>query len=534
MRILLFFFIALSNIGLSQFTLQDSIRGSVTPERAWWDVIQYHLVVDISPDKKYIQGFNTIYFSVKDFGEKRMQIDLMEPMKIDSVIFQNNKVNFHRITSTAYHLELNFTPQETEKTYQIDIFFQGNPIEAKNAPWDGGIVWAKDKNGTDFIASAIQGIGASVWWPCKDHWSDEPDLGMTITVSCPPNLMAVSNGTLVKHYKNVLDRTITKWKVENPINAYGVNINIGDYVHWTDTFIGGNGALPLNFYVLRDNEVKAKAQFQDVYRMLEAFEHWFGPYPFYEDGYKLVEVPYLGMEHQSSVTYGNGYQNGYLGRDLSNTGWGLKWDFIIVHESGHEWFANNITASDPADMWIHEAFTTYSEGLFTEYFYGKDAGDAYIRGLRGNILNDRPIIGNYDVHHEGSYDMYSKGANMLHTIRQIVDNDSLWLDFLQSINKEFRHSIVTTNQIETYIEDFFQLRLRTFFDYYLRGTSIPKLDLIFKKKKVKYRWASDFKKLEIPVDILVDGQSKRIYPIKKFKSIKCKQFLINNNYLILF
>jgi len=535
MRILLFFFIALSNIGLSQFTIQDSIRGSVTPERAWWDVKQYDLTIDINPTDKSITGNNIILFKKINDSDSHLQIDLQAPMEIDSITTSRSTLSYIRINDFSYyvyHEPSNENPTSDE-LYQITIYFHGSPIEAKNAPWDGGIVWTKDKNGNDFVASAIQGLGASAWWPCKDHWSDEPDLGMNITTSCPANLMVVSNGTLIKNYSNVLDRTITKWKVQNPINAYGINFNIGDYVHWADTFQGKAGQLPLNFYVLRENKEKAKKQFQDVYRMLEAFEHWFGPYPFYEDGFKMVEVPYLGMEHQSSVTYGNGYQNGYLGRDLSNTGWGLKWDFIIVHESGHEWFANNITAADPADMWIHEGFTTYSEGLFTEYFYGKEAGDSYIRGLRRNILNDRPIIGQYDVNHEGSYDMYPKAANMLHTIRQIVNNDSIWLDFMRSINTNFRHSIVTTEQIEAYMETKLQVDLKAFFDYYLRGRAVPKLELIYSKRKVKYRWSNDFDRMTIPLDVFADGVKKRIQPTSKFQKMKAKSFKVDPNYFIL-
>lgn len=529
---LAFLFFVVTQFTFGQFSKEDTIRGSITPERAWWDVMHYDLVVDVQPATKSINGFNKILFQANEFGTKRMQIDLMEPMQIDSVIFQESKVDFQRVTTSAYYLTLDIQAKEFEQLQTIYIYFSGQPIEAKNAPWDGGIVWSKDESGDHFIASAIQGIGASAWWPCKDHWSEEPNLGMNITLSCPPNLMAVSNGKLVNHYQNVLNRTITKWKVQNPINAYGINFNIGNYTHWTDTFIGIAGKLPLDYFVLPENLEKSKIQFKDVNRTLEAFEYWFGPYPFYEDGYKLVEVPYLGMEHQSSVTYGNGYKNGYKGTDLSGTGWGLKWDFIIVHESGHEWFANNITAADPADMWIHEAFTTYSEALFTEYFYGKEAGAAYVRGLRKNILNDRPIIGQYDVHHEGSYDMYPKGANMLHTIRQIVNNDSLWRNTLIQLNTTFRHRIVRASDIEQFMIEQLQIDLQPVFDHYLRKTTIPQLALKHKRKKVLYKWTNIQAAFCMPVDAKINEQWQRLIPTSKWKKVKASSFQISPDYYI--
>jgi aminopeptidase N len=342
---------------------------------------------------------------------------------------------------------------------------------------------------------------------------------MLISVNVPKGLMDISNGRLIST-KQLKDNTTSyTWQVTNPINNYGVNINIGDYVAFSEKYKGEKGDLDCQYYVLRNNLAKAKKQFQDVPKMLKAFEHWFGPYPFYEDSYKLVEVPYLGMEHQSSVTYGNGYKNGYRGRDLSVTGWGLKFDFIIIHESGHEWFANNITYKDIADMWIHESFTNYSESLFVEYYYGKEAGAAYVRGTRKNIRNDQPIIGQYDVNNEGSGDMYYKGGNMLHTIRQIINNDEKWRQILRGLNSTFYHQTVTTQQIENYISEQAGIDLTPVFNQYLRDTRVPTLEYYFTEKQLSYRWINCVDGFTMPVQVDLNGESLRIQPTKEWKVI---------------
>ena len=497
------------------FTRQDSLRGSITKERAWWDVKYYHLNVKVNPADSTITGSNTIkYLVLKEYNI--MQIDLQNPMMISKVIQDGITLKYKR-EGNAFFIEL-IAPQTKGAIKEITVFYGGKPKVAVNPPWDGGITWSKDKNGKPFIASTCQGLGASVWWPNKDHMYDEAE-SMQISVNVPKGLMDISNGSLIST-KQLKDNTTTyTWQVTNPINNYGVNINIGDYVAFSEKFKGEKGELDCQYYVLRNNLAKAKKQFQDVPKMLKAFEHWFGPYPFYEDSYKLVEVPYLGMEHQSSVTYGNGFANGYRGRDLSGTGWGLKFDFIIIHESGHEWFANNITYKDIADMWIHESFTNYSESLFVEYYYGKDAGAAYVRGTRKNIQNDIPIIGQYNVNNEGSGDMYYKGGNMLHTIRQIINNDEKWRQILRGLNSTFYHQTVTTNQIENYISkqagvDFFPV-----FNQYLRDTRVPTLEYYFKEKQLVYRWINCLEGFTMPVQIALNGKNKIIQPSNEWKSI---------------
>lgn len=490
------------------FTRQDSLRGSITKERAWWDVKYYHLDIKVNPLDSTITGSNTIKYQVLQ-EYNRMQIDLQKPMDIYKVIQDGKTLKFTR-EGNAFFIEL-LAEQTASKTKELTIFYGGKPKVAVNPPWDGGITWKKDSNGKLFIASSCQGLGASVWWPNKDHMYDEVE-NMLISVNVPGNLTDVSNGRL-QSVKKLKDGTKTyNWYVSNPINNYGININIGDYVSFSEKYQGEKGNLDCTYYVLKDNLAKAKEQFKDVPRMLKAFEHWFGPYPFYEDSFKLVEAPYLGMEHQSSVTYGNGYKNGYRGRDLSGTGWGLKFDFIIIHESGHEWFANNITYKDIADMWIHESFTNYSESLFVEYYYGKEAGNEYVRGIRKNIENDKPIIGQYDVNNEGSSDMYYKGANMLHTIRQILNDDEKWRNILRGLNSTFYHQTVTTKQIEDYLTKEVGVDLSTVFNQYLRDTRIPTLEYYFKGGYLGYRWSNSVSGFNMPVKVTINGKDMWLKP----------------------
>ena len=503
----------LLNKSAQLFTRQDTLRGSITKERAWWDVKNYHLNIKVNPADSTISGSNTIKYQViQEYNS--MQIDLQNPMNITKVI-QDGKTLKYRREGNAFFIEL-IAPQTKGTIKELTVFYSGKPKVAVNPPWDGGITWKKDSNGNSFIASSCQGLGASVWWPNKDHMYDEVE-NMLISVNVPKNLMNVSNGRL-QSVTNMKDGTKTyNWYVSNPINNYGVNINIGDYVSFSERFKGEKGNLDCTYYVLRDNLAKAKEHFQDVPRMLKAFEHWFGPYPFYEDSYKLVEAPYLGMEHQSSVTYGNKFQNGYLGRDLSGTGWGLKFDFIIIHESGHEWFANNITYKDIADMWIHESFTNYSESLFIEYYYGKDAGFEYVRGTRKGIKNDKPIIGNYDVNNEGSGDMYPKGANMLHTLRQIVNDDEKWRGILRGLNSTFYHQTVTTKQIEDYLSQQVGIDLSTVFNQYLRDTRIPTLEYFFKDNQFGYRWTNCVAGFNMPVKVTLNGKEELLQPEIEWK-----------------
>lgn len=504
------------SVQAQQFSRADTLRGSITPERGWWDLVYYHLDVEVLPESKSIQGTNTVRYQVIE-PYQRMQIDLQDPMKIISVSQDGQSLKFEK-EGAAHFITLE-KKQIKGQLEEVVITYSGQPKEAVRPPWDGGITWQKDENGKHFIASSNQGIGSSIWWPSKDHPADEVD-SLMISVTVPKELMNVSNGRLRKVERKG-KKTTYHWFVSNPINDYGVNINIGDYVRFSEQYKGEKANLDMDYFVLRDNLVKAKTHFSDARRMMEAFEHWFGPYPFYEDSYKLVEAPYLGMEHQSSVTYGNGYQNGYRGTDLSGTGWGMKFDFIIIHESGHEWFANNITYKDVADMWIHESFTNYSESLFLDYFYGKEAGQEYVRGTRTRIENKLPIIGRYSVNNRGSGDMYYKGGNMLNMLRQIINDDERWRSILRGLNSEFYHQTVTTVQIENFLSENAGIDLKPFFDQYLRNPGIPVFEYYYSDDEtLEVRWSNCISSFDMPIDVLVEAQTIRIYPKAQWSSVK--------------
>ncbi|OAQ42246.1 peptidase M1 [Pedobacter psychrophilus] len=501
-----------------KFTKADTLRGSITsPYRTCYDINYYHLDVKIDPKARSISGSNLFKFTATT-NFKTLQFDLFENLTIDKIIYHNQELKGKREFNAVF---LTF-PKEILKGKQdsFEVFYSGKPTVAKRAPWDGGFVFAKHDSDKDWIATACQGVGASIWWPNKDQQADEVDSAL-ISISVPNEIMDVSNGRLVG--KTDLKNGYTKydWKVSNPINNYDIAVNATNYAHISDVYKGVKGDLTLDYYVLPENKAKAETQFTDVKRMLAAFEHWFGPYPFYKDGYKLVETPHLGMEHQSAVAYGNKYQKGYLGRDLSGTGWGLKWDFIIVHESGHEWFGNNITSKDIADMWIHEGFTNYSESLFTEYFYGKEAGADYVIGLRKNISNDIPIIGPYGVNKEGSGDMYYKGANLLHTVRTIINDDEKWRSILTGLNETFGKKTTTTKEVVNYINQRSGLNLTKIFDQYLRYATIPSLQFKQVGKNVEYKWQADVKGFDMPVKL--EGESKMIYPTEKWQILKTQK-----------
>ena len=496
------------------FERSDSLRGSITKERAWWDLLHYDIEVNIDIENKSISGKNTIRYRVTQ-SPAELQIDLQAPMKITGIEQEGIALTYRKEFS-AYFVTLNKT-QEPGSIHEISIAFEGSPIESSNPPWDGGFIWKKDKNQKPFLANANQLLGSSSWLPSKDIPYDEPDQGMQISISAPSPLVSVANGRLIGHDANT---NTYQWKVINPINGYGININTGDYVHFNETYAGEKGPLDLDYYVLSYNVEKAKKQFTQVPKMLEAFEFWFGPYPFYEDGFKLVEAPYLGMEHQSSVTYGNGFENGYLGGDLSLTGEGLKFDFIIIHESGHEWFANSLTNYDVADMWIHEGFTTYSEVLYLDYHFGSASGNKYLIGLRERISNTDPVTGVYKVNQRGSDDMYYKGAAMIHTLRQIINNDDQFRDLLRGINKTFYHQTLSSEQLENYIIEQTSLDLKGFFDQYLRTTKVPAIQYKNKNGILSYCYKNTVKGFTIPVRLFVDDKEVWLNPSKEWQKLR--------------
>lgn len=477
--------------GSKKFTRQDTLRGSIGQGRDWWDVKQYHIYVVPDYDSKTTSGWTDIQFIVtKNVNNRAMQIDLQQPLHMDSAFCDGKKVKGIKQDGNAWFLELP-TPslKATAKILTLRVYYSGKPVMARRPPWDGGWVWAKDKKGRPWMTVACQGLGASVWYPCKDHQSDEPEKGAILQMLVPDSLIAVANGKKKEEKEMGNGKKLFTWEVKNPINNYNIIPYIGHYVNWSEKFEGEKGNLDCSYWVLDYDLDKAKEQFgRDVKPMLKAFEYWFGPYPFYEDGFKLVEAPHLGMEHQSAIAYGNDFKNGYRGNDLSKTGWGLKWDFIIVHEAGHEWFGNNITTKDLADMWVHEGFTNYSETLFTDFNFGKEAGNAYCQGTRALIQNDIPIKGPYGVNQEGSGDMYYKGGNLVHTIRQVVNDDEKFRQILRGLNKTFYHQTVASIQVEKYISDKVGMDLSKVFYQYLNTTQIPVLEYKIEGKRVSYRW----------------------------------------------
>ena len=523
------------------FTHADTLRGSNGPGRDWWDVLKYDLHVKFNLVDSTISGYNIIQLKVLKHGEA-MQIDLQEPMILDSVFysrkFENGTIpttvsNFKK-EGNAYFFK--FDQDEHIKITNLTVYYHGKPRVAINPPWDGGLIWKKDQHNNPWVSIACQGLGASVWYPCKDIQSDEPD-SAEMHITCPDTLICVGNGRYRGKIENGDGTATYDWAVVNPINNYCLIPYIGKYVHFGELFKGEKGDLSMDYWVLDYNLEKAKKQFTDAPKMIKAFEYWFGPYPFYEDGYKLVDAPHLGMEHQSATAYGNGYLNGYHGTDLSGTGWGMKWDFIIVHESGHEWFANNITTKDIADMWVHEGFTNYSETLFTEYYYGKKAADEYVIGIRKNIKNDSPIIGPYGVNKEGSSDMYYKGANMLHTIRQIINNDILFRQILRGLNKEFYHKTVTSKQIENYISTKSNIDFSTIFDQYLRTIKVPVLEYKVDKNMVQYRYTNCIKDFKMPIK-MGNNDNRWIKPATTWQTINlpaaaAAKFSIDPNFYII-
>jgi aminopeptidase N len=515
-------------------TRQEILRGSVTPEREWWDVQHYHLSVEFLLETRRLKGSNVISFKTVKSGIK-MQIDLQPPLAITKITHGDAQLKFEREGNVYWVTFEKELPKGVED--KIEVFYEGVPVVSKNPPWVGGITWGRDDLGEPFIVTTCEGIGASIWWPNKDHGSDEPDRGMQISVTVPDNLVAVSNGRLKKTDHDVANKKKTfHWEVVNPINNYGVNVNIGNYVNFTDKYQGKGGVLDISYWVLPHQKQAAMSQFKEVRRMLEAVEYWFGKYPCYEDGYNLVTVSYPGMEHQSSVTYGNWFRNGYMARDPCACGVGFKFDFIIVHESAHEWFGNNISMKDAADMWIHEGFANYAENLFVEYHFGKKDAEDYVVGTRRSIRNDRPIIGTYGANREGSGDMYPKGGNMLHTIRNVINDDAKWLSILRGLNAEFWHQTVTTQQIESYISNKAGIDLSKVFDQYLRTTNIPLLRYSVNGKTLTFSYDRVVKGFAMPLRVTINGKERVITPTGATQTLEfpddIQTFEVNRNFYV--
>ena len=517
-----------------QFTHADTLRGSYsTPGRAWWDVAFYDLRVAIQPRDSSIRGSNAITYRVLEPATD-MQIDLMTPLEVDSMVQDGRALEVRR-DGNAFFVTLT-APQPAGAEKVVTVYYHGKPRAAARPPWEGGFTWGADSLGRPWVVTSDQGVGASIWWPNKDTQADEPD-SQRVSVTVPKPMQDIGNGRLRKARVNK-DGTITyEWFVSQPLNNYAVAINAGSYAHWSEVYEGEGGKLTLDFYPLDYHLADAKRQWAQVKPMLQCFEHWFGPYPWYEDGYKLIETSHLGMEHQSAVAYGNGFQNGYRGRDLSTSGYGLKWDFIIVHESAHEWWGNNLTTRDIADMWVHEGFANYAEGLYTECRFGKTAGAEYTLGSRFNLLGERPIVTEYGVNASPPLDQYYKGGNMLHTIRQLVNDDERWRGILRGLNTTLRHQTVTGRQVEEFISAQAGMDLRKVFDQYLRTAEIPVFDYRIAGDSLWYRWQSVVPGFDMPLRVTTGpGQLGFIKPGTRWKStplgVPAQEFKVDPNFYV--
>jgi aminopeptidase N len=508
-----------------QFSRADTLRGTLTELRSSYDVTAYDLDIAVDMEAKTISGSNAISFTaVREL--RRLQIDLFNNMSISSVSMNGKELKYTREFNAVF---VDF-PEVIKKGAKAAILvrYSGMPQIAKRAPWDGGFSWTKDGNGDQWLGVSCQGTGASLWWPCKDHQSDEPER-TSIQVTVPEKFMAVCNGRLTREESAGAGLKRFRWEVSYPINNYNVTLNVARYAHFSDHYFNAAYAdtLQLDYYVLRESLNKAKEQFAQVKPMMDVYYKRFGEYPFVKDGFKLIETPYLGMEHQSAVAYGNGFRNGYRGMDLSGSGYGQKFDYIIIHESAHEWWGNNITTNDIADMWVHEGFTQYAEALYVEELFGYDAYLKYINGLRTNVANDIPVIGVYNVNSEGSGDMYPKGALLVHTLRGIIDDDKFFFKLLLELQTRYRHSTVNSGDIEAFFSQRTGVDLSHVFDVYLRDVTIPVLELRTSSEgsgtAVEYRWkpaTAYLRAFDMPVAVTAgDGKKEIIFPTASWQTL---------------
>lgn len=516
------FFLLLATPLVSQapprtYSRVDTLRGAWdTPGRNWWDVTYYNLELQLNPRDSSIAGSNTISYVVRGEGEL-LQIDLMAPLVLDSVVQAGRRLAV-RSDSNA-HFATTVGRQRKGSLHSVTAYYHGRPRIAPRPPWDGGFTWRNDSLGRPWIVTTDQGVGASIWWPNKDTQSDEPD-SQRVAMRVPKPLMHVGSGHLRSTTDHPDSTTTWEWFVASPINNYAIAVATGTYSQWSEVYSGEAGQLTLNYFPLDYHLATARRQFLQVRTTMQCFERWFGPYPFYADGYKLIEVPNNGMEHQSAVTYGNGFANGYRGNDGSGTGLGMLWDFIIVHESAHEWWGNSLTTRDLADMWVHESFANYAEGLYTECLYGKEAGARYIIGTRRGIGNRTPIVPpQRGVNAQGSGDMYPKGGNMLHTVRQIVNDDAKWREILRGLQREFRHQIIDGSDVQRYIARRAGMKLDKLFAQYLTQANIPVFEYRIDDGALHYRWADVVADFEMPVDVTVaQGRQVRLRATTQWRS----------------
>src|SRR5215510_13633189 len=489
----------------------DILRGEYGPWRANNDLLSYDLDIRVDPEKKFIGGKNTIRFKMlKD--DNRIQLDLFDNLKVDKILYGSTELKYTRELGAVF---VDFPATLKKNSVQsIEFHYSGSPKETGRF---GGISFRKDPAGRDWITTACQGVGASVWWPNKEQQRDEVE-NMRLRVAIPNALTDVSNGRLVGKTNLGDGYTRYDWAISYPINNYCVSLNIGQYEHFSDRL----GDLTMDFYCLPENLEKAKRQFAQAKPMIEAFQNYFGEYPFKRDGYKLIEVPYSGMEHQSAVTYGNRFANGYLERDWTGVGVSLKFDFIIIHESAHEWFGNSITASDVSDEWIHEGWATYAECVYVEALFGTDDAIRYVNGYKSKVRNQQPIITTRGVNKSPSQDMYFKGALFLNTLRSVINDDAKWWKLLRSYSMHFRYQNIATADLVKYFNVQTGLNLTPIFDQYLRQAELPVLELQLRQNDgtVSYRWKTVVKDFAMPVKVGRRNDWQLVKPTTEWQTMK--------------
>jgi aminopeptidase N len=498
--------------GLTQrdeFTRADTLRGALRPERTCFDVHYYVLELEVFHEKKKIEGRVDMHFHLLE-NHPVIQVDLFDNMRMDSIVMEGVRLDFYR-EANAIFVQL---PHELQPgAHEISMYYGGVPIQGKMLPWDGGVMWTTNKAGAPWIGVACEGTGASLWWPNKDHLSDEPD-SVLIRCTVQEPLQCIANGSFLGSKLVDGDKKQWEWKVSYPINNYNVTLNIGDYAHFSDTFACGNGIqLPLDYYVMPYNLVKAKEHFKQVPDVLRAFEFYLGPYPFPEDGYALVETPYLGMEHQGAIAYGNRYQRGYLGGMQPSD---MDQDYIIVHETAHEYFGNWISCSDHAEMWIHESFATYMESLFVEYYMGKEDALRYLRYQKSSIRNNTPLVGPLGVNFQnwGSSDIYYKGAWVLQTLRAGLNDDEAWFKMLRAMMTKFGNQVIHSGQIVDFVTENTKYPWGGFFDHYLYKAELP----VLKWRKlsddlIALKWESEVDAFNLPLHWIAGDQNISVFPV---------------------
>ena len=497
-------------------TRYDFLRGAYGPFRANNDLLYYHLDIRVDPEKQWVSGKNTIRFKMLKDGT-RIQLDLRDTLTIDKILLGDKTLKYERDTGAVF---VDFPETlHAGQVYSIDFYYSGHPEETGRF---GGMTFKKDPSGHVWINTACEETGASMWWPDKDQWRDEVE-SMDISVAVPNGLMDVSNGKFVGKTDLGDGYTRWDWHVSYGINNYDVSLNIGDYVHFGEEMTEPSGAkLAMDYYVLPEDLDKAKVQFAQVRGMIEAYQHYFGEYPFIKDGYKLVEAPYSGMEHQSAVTYGNLFKNGYLGRDWTGVGINTRFDFIIIHESGHEWFGNSITADDSSDMWIHEGWTTYLETLYVEYRWGHDDALKYMSGLKPKVINMRPIVAERGVNAQPTEDQYFKGALMINTLRSVVNDDAKWWTLLHDFYQHFKYQNIMTEDVVAWWNLHTGMNLTPIFNQYLRHAHIPRLELLFGEAPgmVMYKWDADEDSFAMPVKVGSADHWQIIHPTTKWQGMQ--------------